>query len=102
MPVFIAALLGGIYAALGTLVGRVLISLGIGYVTYQGVDVALTAVKNQAVVYLGEIAQLGTTVVQIAGILQVSTCLNVMFSALATRLVVAGLTSGAIKRVIYK
>ena len=36
MPAFIAALLGGLITVVGTMAGRVLVSLGIGVVTYVG------------------------------------------------------------------
>ena len=43
MPVFIAALIGGLVSAAGSLVGRVLVSLGIGYVVFSGLDVSTQA-----------------------------------------------------------
>ena len=48
MPIFIAALLGGLIQAAGTLVGRVLLSLGFGYVSYTALDSSLSWIKSSA------------------------------------------------------
>jgi len=53
MPVFLASILGGLSAAAGGLAGRVMLSLGIGYVTYQGVDLAMTALHDRAMGVFG-------------------------------------------------
>ncbi len=99
MPLFIAALLGALIQGAGTLVGRVLISLGIGYVTYTGIDLMLTTAKDQALSRLGG---LGSTVVQLAGVLQVGTCINILASAFMARLLVKGLTDGKLTSMITK
>jgi Protein of unknown function (DUF2523) len=102
MPVFMAALLGGLYAALGHMVGRVLISLGIGYIAFQGFDAGLTVLHDQAMQRLGGLDSLGATAVQLAGVLQIGTCMNMLFSAWSMRLVVSGLTSGVITKMVHK
>lgn len=99
MPVFIAALIGGLVSAAGSFVGRVLIALGVGFVSYQGIDVALTFIKTQA---LQAITSLPVEIVQIIGTLQVGSAINILASAYAARLVIGGLTSGAVKRMVLK
>ena len=47
MPIIIAQLLGGLVAAAGSLVGRVLISLGFGFATYAGYDLLINTIKNK-------------------------------------------------------
>ena len=49
MPLFVAALLGGLINIAATLAGRVLISLGFGVISYTGLSVTLTWLKDQAV-----------------------------------------------------
>jgi len=99
MPVFIAALLGGLVSAAGSLVGRVLIALGVGFVTYQGLDVSLTFIKTQALTALNS---LPPEIFQIASTLQVGTSINILASAYAAKMVIAGLTSGAVKKMVWK
>ena len=45
MPLIIAALWGALIEIAGTLVGKVLVSLGIGYAVYTGVDTSITWAK---------------------------------------------------------
>ena len=62
MPIFLLALLGGLGQIAGNMVGRVLLALGIGYVTYQGLSILLTGLQNQGgfvhLVLLGMFAML--------------------------------------------
>lgn len=99
MPLWVAALVGGLVQVAGTLVGRVLVSLGIGYVTFTGVDASLTWASGQFVSAMGG---LPAASVQIAGLLKVGTCVSMLLSAVAARLLLAGLTSGAITKFALK
>jgi len=99
MPLFIAALLGALIQGAGTLVGKVLISLGIGYVAYTGIDTLLDAAKLDL---FARIAGQGSTVTQLAGVLQIGTCVNILCSAYLARLVVGGLTNGKLTSMVHK
>ena len=99
MPLFLAALLGGLVQVAGSIVGRVLIALSIGYVSYSGLSALLDALRGQVIGYLtGAPAQ----VVAIMGLLKVDVALSVIFSAYAARLILAGLTSDKITRMVVK
>lgn len=99
MPVFLSSLLGGLVSAAGSIVGRILISLGIAYVTYEGVDALLDGIKADAVARLMD---LPPDVLTIAGLLQVDTAINILFSATVARLVLKGLTSGAVTKMVIR
>lgn len=99
MPLWVAALIGGLIQAAGTLVGRVLISLGFGYVAYSGIDTSITWARDQA---LASIGQMGATVVGLAGLMQVGTALSILTSALAVRMLLNGLTGGTLRRLVLK
>lgn len=99
MPLFVAALWGALLSMVGTLVGRVLVSLGIGYVTYTGIDSAITWSKS---VFLSGMSGLPAAAVGIAGTMKIGVCVSMLLSALTARLVLAGLTSGSIKRMVQK
>lgn len=99
MPLFISALLGGLIQAAGTLVGRVLISLGIGYVAYQGLDTSLDWLKTQIASSAGE---LPAQALAVLGALKVGSGVSVLISALAARLVLNGMTGGVMKRMVQK
>lgn len=99
MPVFLASLLGGLVSLTGSIVGRALIALGIGVVTYSGLSVTLDYVKSQA---LTAINGLPAEVVGLLGYMGVGVFLNMIFSAFAARLVLNGLTGDAIKKWVIK
>lgn len=48
MPLLISALLGGLVQILGSLIGRILLALAIGYVSYKGFDALLTQISGIA------------------------------------------------------
>jgi len=95
----VAWVVGALVTASGTIVGKVLLSLGLGYVTYAGVDTGLAYAKAQMV---GAITGAPAAVLQIAGLLKVGTCISIMFSALSTRLLIQGMTSGTVTRLVTK
>lgn len=99
MPIFMAAFLGGVYNFLATAAGRILIALGISYVTYQGLDTGLDWIKLQA---LSNISAIGGTTFQIITILNVGEAISIVFSAYAARLVLAGITASGLSRQVFK
>jgi len=99
MPVFLAALVGGLLMALSSAVGRVLVALSIGYVTYTGITITLDWIQGQIV---ERIDGLPSTVISVLGLCQVDTCLSILMSAVAARLVLSGLTSGKLTKMVIK
>lgn len=99
MPLFLAAFLGGLIQATSHIVGRVLIGLGIGFVAFQGVDTLVSTLRADV---LSKLQALAPATVQVLGVLQVGTCVNIMASALVARLAIRGLSGGVIKRMVQK
>ena len=99
MPLWAAALLGALIQGAGSLVGQVLLSLGIGYVTYTGVNTSLAWAKTQ---FLAGMSGAPAAVAQLAGLMGVGVCVSMLLSAVTARLVLAGLTSGTLKRMVVK
>lgn len=99
MPLLISAIIGALVTAMGTLVGQVLISLGIGYFTYKGVDVAITFARDAA---LARISALPANAVAIASAMKVGVCLSILTSALVMRMTLKGMKSGVVKRMGVK
>jgi hypothetical protein len=99
MPAFIAVLLGGLIQICGSLVGRVLVALGLSVVTYSGMAVSINYLKSQAVsAALG----LPPEVVGMLSVLKVGTCISIIFSAMLARLVVTGLNGDTFKKWVLK
>lgn len=99
MPLLIAALWGALIPMLGSMVGRVLVSLGIGYVSYTGIDAGMTWAKGQ---FLSGMSGLPAAAVGLASTMKVGVCVSMLLSALVARLVLQGLTGGVLTRMVTK
>jgi len=99
MPLFIAALIGALVSALGTIVGRVLVSLGIGYVVFSGVDFSITFARD---VLIARISASAAQTIAVASTLKIGVCVSMLTSALATRLTISGLTGGTLRKMVLK
>ena len=95
MPVFIGALIGALVSAAGTIVGRVLVSLGLGYAVFQGLDASLAWAKAYVIT---KISATGAQTLAAAGALKVGVCISIIFSALTMRLILGGMQSGGVLR----
>jgi hypothetical protein len=99
MPLFIASLLGGLINIAGTIAGQVLIGLGISVVTYTGMSTTIDWLKSGAVAAL---SGLPAEAIGILGLMKVGVCISMVFSAIAVKMSLDGLTSGTVKKWISK
>ena len=99
MPFFLSALLGGLINIAGTIVGRVLVALGVSAVTYTGLSTTLDWLKAQA---FPRLDTLPSNIIGLLGVLQVGTCISILASAYLVRMTLAGLTSGSFKKLVTK
>ena len=76
-----------------------MIGLGIGVVTYSGINASLTFLKAQAVTAF---QQLPPEVLGMLGVLRVGQCISIVSSAMVARLVINGLQSDTVKRWVLK
>lgn len=102
MPIFLAALLGGLSGAAGSLVGRVLVSLGLGFVTFSGINTLIDWAKTSLV---SSLTGLPADAVGLLTTMRVGVAISMLFSALLMRLALNGLTSvasGSVTRMVQK
>ena len=99
MPVFVAAIGGMLINLVGTLVGRVLVALGLSVITYTGVNATIETLKTQAV---QSFSALPPEVFGMLGVMRVGQCISIITSAIAARLLLDGLTSDTFKRMVMK
>lgn len=99
MPIFIAALLGGLVQVAGSLVGRVLLSLGMSFVVYKGLDSSLSFLRDSAV---ANFQGLPAASLQLLGLMKVGKVISIVTSALASRMSLNGMTQGSIKKMVVK
>ncbi len=92
MPFLIAAFLGALAQVMGSLVGRVLLALGISYVTYKGLNIGIDWIYAQM---QSSLQSMSSDVVDFLAFLWVDKALSTMFSAYtaAVALKMAGGTS---------
>lgn len=99
MPVWVAAIVGGFLEVCSSLVGRVLVALGIGLVTYTGLNTGLNIFKEKMI---ASVNSAGTTAAGIIGVLQLDAALSVLLAAVALKMTLAGANSDVMKRWMVK
>lgn len=99
MPaLFISALLGALATAMGSLAGRAMIALGIGFVTYKGIDLAIDSLKAQVVT---SIRGVPGDALSLIGYLWLDKALTVVFSGIVVVLSMKAI-GGSVKKVVLK
>lgn len=99
IPVIAGASLGGILMSIATsLVGRVLMALGLGLVTYNALDPLLEQFQAN---YFSQMSGLPADLAGFVGMLKVGEAVQIIFAALATKLFMSGF-QGVIKRWVVK
>ena len=99
MNLIIAAVAGALIQIAGSLVGRVLLSLGMGYVTYTGVSTALSWFRDQFSSYM---SATGSTIAGLAGVLKLDVGISVLIAAVTARLLLDGIAGGTFKKLVIK
>lgn len=100
LAALIAQFAGGVLLSIvGSLVGRSLAALGIGAVSYVGVNTTLTYFKTAAV---SAFSGLPAGILGILSLLQVGSCISMVFSAMLMRMTLQGLTSDTLKGWVKK
>ncbi|WP_426161643.1 DUF2523 domain-containing protein [Pseudoduganella sp. R-34] len=98
MP-FVNVLAGLLLRLCAPLVGRVLLALGMGYVTYKGVGAGIDWLLMQIKMNIGAMP---TQAVQLLAYLWVDKAISMMFSAYAAAALIKLGTSGVLTRLVTK
>lgn len=98
MPVLIAAIGGMLINLVGTLIGRVLIGLGLSVISYSGLSVTTDWLKSSMVSY---IMALPPDLVGALAYLKIGVVVNIITSAIAARMVINGI-NGPFKKWVLK
>lgn len=99
MPLFVAALLGGLINVAGTIAGRVLLGLGFAAITYTGVASSIGWLKSQAITAF---AGLPAQALGMMATMKIGESISILISALLVRQLLSGLTSDSIKRLVQR
>lgn len=98
LPLFFAGLIGALAAAMGSMVGRAIIALGIGFVTYKGIDLAIDSLKEHVI---NGVKGLPADILSFLGFLWVDKALTIVFSAVVVALSIRAI-GGSVKKVVLK
>lgn len=101
---WVAQLIGGAVGGVllniaGSLVGRVLTAIGIGAVSYVGVSSSLTYLKSNMITAF---QALPPNVLGLLSLMQVGSCVSMVFSAMVMRMTLQGLSSDTMKGWVKK
>ena len=99
LPVIAAAAIGGLISVTGTIVGRVLIALGVGVVTYTGVQAGIDSLLANLD---SAIAGVPADILGLLGFMRVGEALNIIISAMSARMLLNGLQGDTIKKWVLK
>lgn len=99
LPAIAAAAIGGLISVTGTLVGRVLVALGVGVVTYTGVQAGIDSLLANLD---SAIAGVPADILGLLGFMRVGQALNIIISAMSARMLLNGLTGDTIKKWVLK
>lgn len=100
MPMILAQLLGGLAMAMSSLIGRALVALGLGFATYVGVNALISSIEADIIGFLNQI-QMSPTMLAWAGFFQIDRHFSLVLSAVAVRVLMAGIQDG-VKRLVRK
>lgn len=99
IPVIAASLIGGLISVTGTIVGRVLVALGVGVVTYTGVQVGIDSLLSNLD---SAISGVPADILGLLGFMRVGEAMNIVISAMSARMLLNGLQGDTIKKWVLK
>lgn len=94
----IPALIGALVSLFASVVGRAVVALGIGFVTYKGIAIAIGIMKDSV---MTGISSLSADAVGLVGFLWIDKALTVVFSAVAVAIAMKGI-GGSVKKMVLK
>lgn len=96
---FLPALLGGLLTIAASMVGRVLLALGLSFITYQGFDLAVDWLFNDIKTNIGAMP---VEVASFLGYLWIDRALSMIFAAYTVALGIKMLGGSSITKLVTK
>jgi hypothetical protein len=100
MPWIISVLLGGLLQIVGSVVGRVLLALGFGFVEYVGINLLIESAKASATSLLGGVG--GSIIGEWAGFFLIDQHVSIILSAIGVKVMLNALGGASVKRLVQK
>jgi hypothetical protein len=99
MPIWLAPVIGGVLSVLSSIVGRVLIALGISYVTYKGLDLGVNWIKEEIVSNVGGMP---AVTARFLGYFWVDRAITMIFSAFSAALALKTAGSTVLTKMVMR
>lgn len=96
-PAIVSFLVGALASAAGSIAGRALVGLGFTFIAFKGIDTMLDFYKSYIFNIINSQSQ---TLIQVLGIMQIGTAINMIFSAYLARLIIGGLLNGSLTKLV--
>jgi hypothetical protein len=94
-----ALIAGALLSVAESMVRRVLMALGLGVVSYAGINTAISWLKSN---FVNTAMSLPPLVVQVMSLLGVGSMVSMIFSAMLVRMALLGMQSGTVKSWVKK
>lgn len=98
LAAFVPAIVGALAIAMGSFIGRAIIALGVGFITYKGIGAAIDGIRVQVIT---SVQGLPAEVVGLLGFLWIDKAINIILSAITTALAVRFI-GGSFKKMVIK
>jgi len=92
MPIIIGQLIGALVMAMGSLVGRVLVALGLGFVSYLGFDALVSSITSQIGGLMGGFSS--SSLAAWGGFFQLDKHVSMVLSAITVKIAMKALGDG--------
>lgn len=100
MPMIVSWILAGLIQVAGSLVGRVLLALGFGFVEYVGFSSLIDNIKSQASSLIGAVGS--SELAAWAGFFRIDVHLSIILSAIGVKVALNALGGDKIRRLVQK
>lgn len=100
MPMIVSWILAGLIQVAGSLVGRVLLALGFGFVEFAGFSALVDNVKAQASSLIGAVGN--SELAAWAGFFRIDVCLSILLSAIGVKVLLNSLGGDKVRRLVQK
>lgn len=99
MPAILAMFIGMLASAASSIAGRVLLFMGIGFISYKGMDKLITKVFEYS---MANFDTLPATIIGIMGLMKVDVMIAIFTSGVFSSMIMSGLTGGVLTKMITK
>lgn len=100
MPWIISILLAGLLRIVGSMVGRVLLALGLGAVEYMGISALIDSAVASASSLLGIVGT--SALAEWAGFFRIDQHISIILSAIGVKVLISALGGASVKRWVHK